>query len=392
MTQTGFFTGRAFFAPAFRIKLNGRDTGREVIADVLEVSFTDDLENIDSFEFALNDWDPDRRQAKFSSPWDDKGQPLTLSKGGPPVPVFEPGAAVSLFMGYAEEGELPLIMEGEVVSLSPSFPAAGAPTCRVRALDAFQRGLQKIQIEKNYSGTEKAIIEQLCRDHDVPVQFSTINDPGSEQQDVDIEGVLYDEIQKRAKGYGLSMMTIPAAKEGEKPTLFLAKPADDKSAPVAEFTWGRTLLSFTPVLSAKGQVAEVVVRWGDPAAKGDGRIEVSKTWADVGLQPTALGPAGKADIDTAVRGIREIIKPDKIRTEEDAVAAAIGHLQKMAETLITANGSSIGLPTLRAGKTVKLAGLGARFDGTWRLTQTTHTIGGGGYTTSFQARKEVLSG
>src|SRR5262245_44762226 len=112
---------RSFFAPAFRIKLNGQDTGREVISDVLEVSFTDDLENIDSFEFALHDWDVARNRPKYSSPWDANGQQLTLSEGGPPVPVFEPGAKVSLFMGYTEEGELPLIMEGEVISLTPSF-------------------------------------------------------------------------------------------------------------------------------------------------------------------------------------------------------------------------------------------------------------------------------
>ena len=37
-----------------------------------------------------------------------------------------------------------------------------------------------------------------------------------------------------------------------------------------------------------------------------------------------------------------------------------------------------------------MAGMGARFDGTYRLTQTTHAIGGGGYTTTFQVRKEVL--
>src|SRR4051794_13188579 len=107
------FTDRAFFAPAFRIKLNGQDAGRDVIADVTEISFTDDLENIDSFEFVLNDWDPVKRRPRFSSPWDAGGKLLTLFDGGPPVPVFEPGASVSLFMGYTEDGELPLIMKGE---------------------------------------------------------------------------------------------------------------------------------------------------------------------------------------------------------------------------------------------------------------------------------------
>jgi uncharacterized protein len=392
MNSESFFRDRAFFAPAFRIKLDGQDAGREVIADVLEISFTDDLENIDSFEFVLNDWDPVRRRPRFSSPWDENGQLLTVSEGGPPLPVFEPGARVSLFMGYSEEGELPLIMEGEVISLSPSFPASGAPTCRVRALDAFQRAMQKVHVEGNFSGTAKAIVDKLCQANNITVQWSNVEEEGSEEQGVDIEGILYDEIQKRAHGYGLSMMTIPAEGEGASPTLFLSAPSEDTSPPVADFIWGRTLISFTPVLSAKGQVAEVVVRWGHPDADGDGRIEVTKTWADIGLSPSALGPAGKADIDTAVRGLREIIKPDNIRTEDDANRAALAHLRAMAATLITGSGSSIGLPTLRAGKTVTLAGLGARFDGTWRLTQTTHAIAGGGYTTTFQARKEVLNG
>lgn len=68
MNAESFYTDRVFFAPAFRIKLNGQDTGREVIADVLEVSFSDDLENIDSFEFVLHDWDPAQRRPKYSSP------------------------------------------------------------------------------------------------------------------------------------------------------------------------------------------------------------------------------------------------------------------------------------------------------------------------------------
>jgi uncharacterized protein len=386
------FTDRAFFAPAFRIKLKGRDTGRDVIADVLEMSFTDDLENIDSFEFVLNDWDPVKIGPRYSSPWDENGNLLTLYENGPPVPVFEPGAEVSLFMGYTEDGELPLIMKGEVISLAPSFPASGAPSCRVRALDAFQRGMQKIHVEKNYTGTAKSIVDQICSENDIPVQWSDVAEEGSEEKGVDIEGVLYDEIQKRARGYGLSMVTIPAESEGDSPTLFLSSPSEDKSPPVAEFIWGRTLVSFTPVLSAKGQVAEVVVRWGHPDAKNNGRIEVTKTWSDIGLSPSALGPAGKADIDTAVKGLKEIIKPDKVLSEEDANRAALAHLREMAATLITGSGTSIGLPALRAGKTVHLAGLGARFDGIWRLTQTTHTIGGGGYTTNFQARKEVLDG
>lgn len=393
MTAETFHTGKAFLTPAFRIELDGRDAGREVISDVLEVSFTDDLAAIDSFEFVLHDWDPVALRPRYSSPWDENGQPFTLHQGGPEVPNFEPGAQVSLYLGYLEDGDLPLIMRGEVVSLSPTFPASGAPTCRVRALDAFQRGLQKIRVEGNYDGTAKEIVDQICAENDVTVRWATVDEEGEAEENVEVEGILHDEIASRAEGYGLSLATIqPEDPEGD-PILFLAKPAEGDSSPVAEFVWGRTLISFTPAFSAASQISAVIVRAGDPDASGsDQNIEVRKTWADVGLSPTALGPAGTADIETAVRGIEDVIKPEGVATEADAERAAIRHLNELAETLITGSGAAIGLPALRSGATVTMAGLGARFDGVYRLTQTTHAIGGSGYTTNFQTRKEVLDG
>lgn len=393
MTAETFHAGKAFLTPAFRIELDGRDAGREVISDVLEVSFTDDLAAIDSFEFVLHDWDPVALRPRYSSPWDENGQPFTLYQGGPEVPNFEPGAQVSLYLGYLEDGDLPLIMKGEVVSLSPTFPASGAPTCRVRALDAFQRGLQKIRVEGNYDGTAKEIVDQICAENGVTVRWATIDEEGEAEENVEVEGVLYDEIARRAEGYGLSLTTIQPEAPGGDPVLLLARPAEGDSSPVAEFVWGRTLISFTPAFSAASQIAAVIVRAGDPDASGSAQnIEVRKTWADVGLLPTALGPAGTADIETAVRGIEDVIKPEGVATEADAERAAIRHLNELAKTLISGSGAAIGLPALRSGATVTMAGLGARFDGIYRLTQTAHAIGSAGYTTNFQARKEVLDG
>jgi len=393
MTAETFHAGKAFLTPAFRIELDGRDAGREVISDVLEVSFTDDLAAIDSFEFVLHDWDPVALRPRYSSPWDENGAPFTLYQGGPEVPNFEPGAQVSLYLGYLEDGDLPLIMKGEVVSLSPSFPASGAPTCRVRALDAFQRGLQKIRVEGNYDGTAKEIVDRICAENGVTVRWATIDAEGEAEENVEVEGILYDEIAARAEGYGLSLTTIQPEVPGGDPILLLARPAEGDSTPVADFVWGRTLISFTPAFSAASQIAAVIVRAGDPDASGSAQnIEVRKTWADVGLSPTALGPAGTADIETAVRGIEDVIKPDDVATEADAERAAIRHLNELAKTLISGSGAAIGLPALRSGTTVTMAGLGARFDGVYRLTQTSHAIGAAGYVTNFQARKEVLDG
>ena len=391
MTAETFSSGRAFLTPAFRIELDGRDTGREVISDVLEIAFTDDLNAVDSFEFLLHDWDPVALRSRYSSPWDGDGRPHTLYQGGPQIPNFEPGARVSLYLGYLEDGDLPLIMEGEVISLAPSFPASGSPTCRVRALDGFLRGLQKVRVKGNRDGTAKEVIETLCAENDVEVRFASIEDEGEAEENVEVMGTLYDEIEKRAKEYGLSLTTLPGS--SSDPVLFLTKPVKGDSDPVAEFVWGRTLISFTPVVSAAGQISAVIVRGGNPDAPPDEQpIEVRRTWSDIGLSPSALGPAGAADLETAVRDIEDEINPKGVATVEDAERAADEHLTRLAESLITGSGSAIGLPTLRTGATVVMGGLGARFDGVYRLTQTTHALAGAGYTTTFQVRKEVLDG
>ncbi|MEV4351499.1 hypothetical protein AB0J83_44150 [Actinoplanes sp. NPDC049596] len=383
MTGPAFAEGRSFHVPSFRIELEGRDLSRTVVADVLEVTFTDSLDAIHSFELNLYDWDPVGLRPRYSSPWDADGRPLRVQ--GAAVPDFEPGARVALCFGYLDDGELPLVMKGEVVSISPSFPATGSPTCRVRALDGLLRRMQRTRVTDNGGGTDKQIVDRLCQGH-VTVRWEGPESEGDARKNVEIDGMLYDEVFKRAQGYGLSMTTEP-----DGSALTLGRPAAARTAPVATLEWGRTLLSFTPALSTAGQYSEVVVRAADPDAQaGRRQIEVTRTWKDVGLKPSALGPAGAAGLDAAVRGVPLVIKPADVRTRADAEKAGDKKLQELAADLIKGSGSSLGLPELRAGRIVTMAGLGARFDGEYRLTRTTHSFGASGYTTTFDARKEVL--
>lgn len=384
-----FYAGRNLHTPAFALLLNGQDTGQAVTHDVLEVTFTDELEAIGSFEFSLHDWDPEALRPRYSSPWGADGRPLPSADGGT-VPNFEPGAQVDLHFGYVESGELPLVMHGEVISISPSFPSSGVPTCRVRALDTFQRSLQKIHVEGEYSGTDLEIIRRLCGDHGINVRVAPLEDTGEPHDRVPIDGTLYDELANRAKDYGLLMASEPG-ENGAAPTLVLAAPAPAGSEPVVELRWGLTLTEFTPVLSTAAAIAEVVVRYADPRVAPEERQKhVVRTWDDIGLDPAAIGPAGVSELQSAVAGTRVVIKPDEVDSELAAIAAGDKHLRELAATLITGNGSTVGLPELRAGQLMQLSALGVRFDGKYRITKAVHTIGASGYSTSFAVRKEVL--
>lgn len=374
----------AFYVPQFQIKLRGQDIGREVIADVIEVSYNDDEANLDSFEFSLGDWDPVERRPKYSSPWDESGRPYRI--GGFDAPNFEPGADIELHLSYVGEGDPVLMLRGEVVSITPSFPASGAPTCRVRCLNYLHR-LQRARVTGTFTGTKRDILRQVATDAGVGrVEIAPGADAGAEATDTINNAVAYEELLSRAKDLGL-VMWLEDADEG--PVLHFEAHGDD--APVATLGWGVDLVSFAPQLSTRSAVEKVVVRGTDPTQAGDAQAVTGEaTWADLGITDGALGPRGATGVEQAVYGVVETIDDAEVRSEQEAREKARGRLEQIAGELVQANGSAVGMPELRAGRVVEITKLGPRFSGRYRISRTTHTLGASGYTVTFQAKKLVL--
>ena len=52
------FTGQDFYVPSFKIRI-GSDPAN-FVQDVMSVTYTDSLTNIDSCELTVNNWDPDK--------------------------------------------------------------------------------------------------------------------------------------------------------------------------------------------------------------------------------------------------------------------------------------------------------------------------------------------
>ncbi len=59
---------------------------------------------------------------------------------------------------------------------------------------------------------------------------------------------------------------------------------------------------------------------------------------------------------------------------------------------LTATGSVLGEPRLRAGNVLRIEGAGEEFGGLYRVTGVTHTLDSGGYRTAFEVRKEIWFG
>lgn len=385
MTTMPIYRNQNFYAPRFEIKLRGQKLKQAVIRDVLEVSYQDSLEKLDSFEFTLHDWDPVLRLPKYSSPYDEKGE-LRKLEDNSPVPNFDPGAQVELRVGYHGPDDPRLMMTGQVVSLTPSFPASGTPTLRVRALSLLYT-LQKKQEVLPFEGQKDSEIAKAIG-HDLGIEVE-IPDGQKEQEKPNDYIMVNNEypifyLMGRARRLGYDIY-VKLPENGGDPKLFFGR--SPTSQITYELTWGESLIQFSPTLKTKGQVGKVVVRGWNPLAKGEKRIiKGEATWRDV--NPELPDQKLLADIDSALAETHEVVVDDPIEKPEQAEEKARGILNEKLKDLVTGRGSTVGLPDLRAGRTIVIKGLGPRYSGRYLVTETTHKIGGSGYTTEFSARME----
>lgn len=387
MTTTPIYQGQDFYAPQFEIKLLGQRLSQAVMRDVLEVSYRDSLDKLDSFEFTLHDWDPVKRVPKYSSPYNTGGQSETMANGEA-VPNLDPGAKVELRMGYYGAAGLRLMMTGQIVSLSPSFPSSGTPTLRVRALSLLYT-LQRAQTVQPFENkTDCEIAEAIAGDLDIDIEIPA----GQSAQEQPHEYIIVNNeypiifLLGRARRLGYDLYVKVPEGDGD-PVLFFGKtPISDVTY---ELTWGKSLVQFTPTLKTKGQIAKVVVRGWNPRAQGNDRVITGEaTWDDLDPRPDMPDHELLSRIDSALAETYEAVVDNPPQTQQQADEMARGILADKVKDLVTGRGSTVGLPDLRAGRTVVINGLGLRYSGKYLITETTHKIGAQGYTTEFTARME----
>lgn len=381
-TATAIYTHYDFYVPAFEVKIKGQSLDREVIRDVLSVTYTDSLDKLDSCQLTLNNWDAERREFKYLDQ-EDYQSPVN----------FDPGGEIELYMGYHDRGGLTLMLRGTITGQSPDFPSGGQPTIQVSALNNLYRLHFKQEVEIYEDKTDSEIVFDVLgkiNDQHSGLNVKLAPHPAHQLEFPDPYVVLNNEYpiifimqRARANGYALWLDEIRTGDQTESVLHF--EPADPRNRAAYELVWGQSLISFKPTLKTKNQVAKITVRGWNPDTKE--QVSGEATWDDLdfrGLPSTEDMGA----VDSALAGSEEIVADEPIRTEDEAKQKAKDHLTRLAKDLVTGSGQVVGLPELRAGRPIFIRGLGKRFSGRYMVTSTTHTIDGNGYLTSFEARME----
>lgn len=383
-----------FYVPRFEIKIAGASLPLDVLRDVMQVSYKDSIKELDTFEITVNNWDADKKQFKYVG-----GEtPDSLTKN-PLHNLFNPGGHdVDVLMGYGAN-PLTLMLRGNFVSMEPNFPSSGGSTLTVRGLNI----LHKLRTSRHTTAWTKQKPSQIAQSFQelpsdskdpngkrFPLPVDTKgNDLNSETQieyiaqsnQWDIEFLL-----ALARRVGYVIFVKEEEKKGNKVVnerrLFFG-PSDGNHPgfrPLTfELKWGLSLIDFKPTLSTANQVESVTVNSWDRKTKTT--IKGTATVENLDLNRDL-----RKNLGTDKR--EERVDDEPVFNEKEANNRALALLEQRSNDLVTASGTCIGLTELRAGQRVLIGNLGSRFSGEYFITDTTHTIGDGGYITRFNARRE----
>ncbi|HEY8147692.1 MAG TPA: hypothetical protein VIK51_02095 [Vicinamibacteria bacterium] len=362
------YEGQEFYVPAFEVKLDGQRAGQEVIRDILSVTYKDSVQEIDSFEISINNWDAATRAFKYSD-----------------LKLFDPGKTLELRMGY--QGALRPMLKGEITSLRPSFPAGGGSTLAISGLNILHRFRTQQESRTYIDKTDSQIAQEVAQRLKVDIDVVKAKDEPSFKYI--IQDNQYDIIflMERARRTGYDIMVEERSQGSSTKTFLVYKPSTTVHNPTYRLTYGKSLIEFQPELTTANQVAKVTVRGWDNVRK-----EAIKFTATRDLLATkGVGPKGGQDaIEKSIEAKAEIVATKPVESNAEARKLAIEILEGIAKEMVKATASVPGLPDIRAGTVLQIDGLGDRFSGRYFVVSTTHAIGDSGYTTQFECRREEV--
>lgn len=363
------YKNQDFYVPAFSVRIGERSLDRETIHDITQVSYKDDIKEIDSFDITINNWDAKNRKFKYS---DER--------------LFDPGQKVELRMGYFKRGDMRLMLTGEITSLRPSFPSGGAPTLVISGLNVLHRLRQRQESHHYENRNDHQIAQQVAGRLNLPIRLEESAPGGRETHRYILQDNQFDILflMERARRIGYDLIVEERPQGGSQ--LYFG-PSVNVQRPIYELKYGHTLIDFSPTLTTANQVGQVTVRGWD-AVRGQ---PIQGSASRQQTRSRGLGRNGGEEfIEPAFNQREEVIVNQPVNSTQEAETLARETLERIVKDMVKGSGTVVGLPDLRAGSVLYLSGMGTRFSGRYFVTRTTHAIGDSGYTTKFECRREEL--
>lgn len=348
------------FNPKHRIVIEGQDMRRLLDDDVVSLSFEDHIEEADAVSFEITN---------RKNQWIDHA-------------LFDRGNAVDLYLGYGPQP--PKLFEGVIAVVEPHFPSDGVPTLSITAYDRSYLLRKKGDRDEAYPDrTANDLVREIAQRYRFRADEIVTPDETPERRYYQQESQSdWDFLKGIAREIGFELYM-------ELGALHFRKPRTRPETVPGTFAYRDNLQSFEPSLSAEKPVSKVIVRGWDEIKKQPFQVEVDDPFA---ADRDVLGEQSGSDfLDDGFGESVRILDDVVAASEAHARAIALAYFRQKEFELITATGSCVGDPELKAKRLIRIAGVGQKFSGTYYLTRVTHRLDDGGYLCEFEAKRNAIS-
>jgi uncharacterized protein len=361
-----------YFAPAFWVEISGQMLTADVSSCVQSIEIIDEIDTAASFTITVANAYPEL-------PW----------THGPGAELwFQPGKLVKIALGY--EGDPYDMILGEITTITPSFPGSGIPTLTVSGKSMMHKLQGSLNTRAFVNRTNKEIVEEIAtavgldaEAEDDGVRHDYVMQPNHTDMEFILHRAARVNFELLVEGTKLIFRKMIEA-GNERCTLVWGHPQQAMAGPYIF-----PLISFEPTLNG-GQVWPAVEHrsWN---AKTNSVIKGKATTPDQTVMMNGTKKAGEVWTDAYQRPKVYVRVTSPVTSEEEADMRARAKLDDLAIKMIRGDGATIGLPLLRAGIRVRIAGVGDLFNGVYKITSATHALDEGGYRTRFSAEGNSAS-
>jgi uncharacterized protein len=386
-------------APDFRVTVNGSDIPSALRQSITSVRYQDGTQAADRVELGIANVDLRWLQQHI------RGlgfQPFPTGIGfgaarmsAAPQGLFDVDNTLRLSLGYAP-GPLAEVFKGDITGVEASFPSGGMPTMTLVAHDYLHR-MSEGRYARGFGPLPDALIAAILSAENLLVPLI---DPTMVAASTAVAAVnlIFSGTGRKQKGESdLDLMREIAATydadfwvDGD--FFYFSRFVPKEYTPRLTLRWGEALLDFSPKVSTVGSVAATAMKFTLREIPLSFLVNVFWDF-DRETLGVRVVPGEAAGFLKMLVGPTDTIINQPIGSPADIMNSAlvIAHeLRTKINNRLTASGTAVGDPRIRAGAVIRIDGLGPDFSGDYRVASATHSIDAGGYRTSFQVRKEII--
>ena len=311
-----------------------------------------------------------------------------------PAGLFDVDNAVALSMGYVP-GPLDSMFVGDITGVEASFPSGGMPTMTVVAHDRMHR-LSEGKYTRSFGVLPDMLIAMILSAENLLIPAIDPTLVAASTAIAAVNFIFGGTGLKSVNQSDLELLTQIAAHYDadfwvDGNTLYVSRFYKSYS-PSVTLTWGQSLLDFSPKVNTVGRIGAAAMKF--TLREIPLSFLVCVYWDfDTETLGVSIFPAEGAALLKSIVGPTYELVDMPIRSPADLVNSALVIVRELRTKLnarLTASGTTVGNPAIRAGAIIAFDGVGPDFSGNYRVRSATHTIDAGGYRTTFQVYKEII--